>query len=143
MAAGRGGVAAAAGTAAAIAATAVALLGGRGLQEELAGPRGGAGRHVVPAEAPVDLVEVAPDVGFSGEGFEAHGAELSSRAAEGLRTTSNRGRQRGRQRSESVRPQRNDISSQKSSQQTTRRQASVEGQFSTELRMQVDDKVPP
>lgn len=91
MAAGGRGVAAAAGTAATVAAAAVVLLGRRGLQEELAGPRGGAGRHVVPAEAPVDLVEVAADVGFSGKGFEAHGAELPGRAAEGLRTTSNRG----------------------------------------------------
>lgn len=106
VAAGGGGVAAvASGGSCATVAAAVVLLGRRGLQEELAGPRGSAGRHVVPAEAPVDLVEVAPDVGFSGEGFEAHGAELSCRAAEGLRTTSNRGRQRGRQESESECPQ--------------------------------------
>lgn len=97
---GRGAVAAGA----AAVAAAVVLLGRRGLQEELAGPRGSAGRHVVPAEAPVDLVKVAPDVGFSGKGFEAHGAKLSGRAAEGLRTTSSRGRQRGRQESEYVCP---------------------------------------
>lgn len=108
MAAGGGGVAAAAGgggDGSTAVAAAVVFLGRRGLQKELAGPRGGAGRHVVPAQAPVDLVKVAPDVGFSGEGFEAHGAELSGRAAEGLRSTSNRGRQRGRQKSESVCPQ--------------------------------------
>lgn len=89
VAAGGGGAAAVGTTS--IAAAAVVLFGRRGLQEELARPCGSAGRHVVPAEATVDLVEVAADVGFSGEGFQAHGAELSSWTAEGLWTTSNRG----------------------------------------------------
>lgn len=68
----------------------VALPWGCGLQAQwVTRFRGRAGCDGVPPQAAMDLVEVTPHVGFSGEGFEAHGAGFSGRCAESFLTTSN------------------------------------------------------